>query len=183
MENAFHRQHGTNPECLRTRQKQKKQIVVWRRKDIWGWGRSPPTNRNTHRYLNLKHCQRHNGPDGWVYLTKVTSWGHITSSSLIRVLKIKSTTWYTSRKATKWASQSVSRVMLKPLPSSRQKKTFLHSSKGGAAHDEKKSPFYMQNREFNGLYQLKKGYTIIFQSRKLLRHHQAVGIIHSHQVY
>ena len=55
----------------------------------------------------IKHCQRHNGPEGWVHLTKVTSWGHITSSSLIRVLKIKSTTWYTSRKATKWASQSV----------------------------------------------------------------------------
>ena len=29
----------------------------------------------------LKHCQRHNGPEGWVHLTKVTSWGHITSSN------------------------------------------------------------------------------------------------------
>ena len=29
---------------------------------------------------NLKHCQRHNGPEGWVLLTKVTSLGHITSS-------------------------------------------------------------------------------------------------------
>ena len=28
-----------------------------------------------------KHCQRHNGPEGWVHLTKVTSWGHITNSS------------------------------------------------------------------------------------------------------
>ena len=27
-----------------------------------------------------KHCQRHNGPGGWVVLTKVTSLGHITSS-------------------------------------------------------------------------------------------------------
>ena len=27
-----------------------------------------------------KHCQRHNGPEGWVHLTKVTSLGHITSS-------------------------------------------------------------------------------------------------------
>ena len=26
-----------------------------------------------------KHCQRHNGPEGWVHL-KVTSWGHIMSS-------------------------------------------------------------------------------------------------------
>ena len=26
-----------------------------------------------------KHCQRHNGPEGWVLLTKVTSLGHITS--------------------------------------------------------------------------------------------------------
>ena len=28
----------------------------------------------------LKHWQRHNGPEGWVLLTKVTSLGHITSS-------------------------------------------------------------------------------------------------------
>ena len=27
-----------------------------------------------------KHCQRHNGPEGWVLLTKVTSLGLITSS-------------------------------------------------------------------------------------------------------
>ena len=30
--------------------------------------------------LGSKHCQRHNGPEGWVLLTKVTSLGHITSS-------------------------------------------------------------------------------------------------------
>ena len=30
-------------------------------------------------YLS-KHCQRHNGPEGWVLLTKATSLGHITSS-------------------------------------------------------------------------------------------------------
>ena len=28
-----------------------------------------------------KHCQRHNGPEDWVLLTKVTSLGHITSSN------------------------------------------------------------------------------------------------------
>ena len=28
-----------------------------------------------------KHCQRHNGPEGWVLLTKLTSLGHITSSN------------------------------------------------------------------------------------------------------
>ena len=28
-----------------------------------------------------KHCQRHNGPEGWVHLAKVTSRGHITSSN------------------------------------------------------------------------------------------------------
>ena len=28
-----------------------------------------------------KHCQRHNGPEGWVHLIKVTTWGHITSSN------------------------------------------------------------------------------------------------------
>ena len=27
-----------------------------------------------------KHCQRHNGPEGWVLLTKVTSLGRITNS-------------------------------------------------------------------------------------------------------
>ena len=31
--------------------------------------------------VDIKHCQRHNGPEGWVHLTKVTSWGHITSSN------------------------------------------------------------------------------------------------------
>ena len=28
----------------------------------------------------LKHCQRHNGPEGWVLITKVSYLGHITSS-------------------------------------------------------------------------------------------------------
>ena len=27
-----------------------------------------------------KHCQRHNGPEGWVHLSKVTSWSHIKCS-------------------------------------------------------------------------------------------------------
>ena len=31
--------------------------------------------------LNLKHWQRHNGPEGWVQLTKVTCLGHIASSN------------------------------------------------------------------------------------------------------
>ena len=30
----------------------------------------------------VKHCQRHNGPEGWVHLAKVTSWGHIRSSNI-----------------------------------------------------------------------------------------------------
>ena len=29
---------------------------------------------------DFKHCQRHNGPEGWVFPIKVTSLGHITSS-------------------------------------------------------------------------------------------------------
>ena len=33
------------------------------------------------RGLLIKHCQRHNGPEDWVHLTKVTSWGHITNSN------------------------------------------------------------------------------------------------------
>ena len=38
-------------------------------------------NSQTCPHLNYKHCQRHNGPEDWVHLTKVTSWGHITSSN------------------------------------------------------------------------------------------------------
>ena len=30
--------------------------------------------------MRNKHCQRHNGPEGWVHLAKVTTWGYITSS-------------------------------------------------------------------------------------------------------
>ena len=30
--------------------------------------------------FKAKHCQGHNGPEGWVHLTKVTSLGHVTSS-------------------------------------------------------------------------------------------------------
>ena len=33
-----------------------------------------------HRHTYKKHCQRHNGPEGWVLLTKVTSLGHVTNS-------------------------------------------------------------------------------------------------------
>ena len=29
----------------------------------------------------IKHCQRHNGPEGWVHLDKLTSWSHITSTN------------------------------------------------------------------------------------------------------
>ena len=31
--------------------------------------------------VKVKHCQRHNGPEGWVHLAKVTSWSLITSSN------------------------------------------------------------------------------------------------------
>ena len=34
-----------------------------------------------HTGITCKHCQRHNGPEGWVYFAKVSSWGHITSSN------------------------------------------------------------------------------------------------------
>ena len=37
-----------------------------------------------HGYISdpvQKHCQRHNGPEDWVHLTKVTSWVHITNSN------------------------------------------------------------------------------------------------------
>ena len=34
---------------------------------------------NLKRNEEMKHCQRHNEPEGWVLLTKVTSLGHIRS--------------------------------------------------------------------------------------------------------
>ena len=33
------------------------------------------------RLFQFKHCQRHNGPEGWVHLIKVTSWGYITRTN------------------------------------------------------------------------------------------------------
>ena len=36
--------------------------------------------------LYRKHCQWHNGPEGWVLVTKVTSLGHITSSQKILII-------------------------------------------------------------------------------------------------
>ena len=38
---------------------------------IWGHAAGCPCQ---------KHCQRHNGPEGWVLITKVSYLGHITSS-------------------------------------------------------------------------------------------------------
>ena len=32
-----------------------------------------------YRFKYIKHCQRHNGPEGWVLVTKVTYLGHITN--------------------------------------------------------------------------------------------------------
>ena len=37
-------------------------------------------NSRFERKSRTKHCQRHNGPEGWVQLTKVTCLSHITSS-------------------------------------------------------------------------------------------------------
>ena len=31
--------------------------------------------------IAIKHCQRHNGPEGWVQIDIVTSWGYIRSSN------------------------------------------------------------------------------------------------------
>ena len=38
-------------------------------------------HRMTVEEPEIKHCQRHNGPKGWVQLTKVTYSSHITSSN------------------------------------------------------------------------------------------------------
>ena len=45
------------------------------------WIHAPQTT--TLVCILFKHCQRHNGPDGWVLLTIVTSLGHIVSSRTI----------------------------------------------------------------------------------------------------
>ena len=37
-------------------------------------------NQISHSNWQSKHCQRHNGSEGWVLVTKVTSFGHFTSS-------------------------------------------------------------------------------------------------------
>ena len=47
-----------------------------------------PWKKRKKQFLNIiiaiidKHCQRHNGPEGWVHLAKVTSWGHIRNSNI-----------------------------------------------------------------------------------------------------
>ena len=51
----------------------------WRRNGklqrlAWAYYKNDPIR------IIIKHCQRHNGPEGWVLLPKVTSLGHITSS-------------------------------------------------------------------------------------------------------
>ena len=43
---------------------------------------SETVNNNTlEPSFRMKHCQRHNGPEGWVQLTKVTCLGHIKNSN------------------------------------------------------------------------------------------------------
>ena len=44
------------------------QLFFWRR------------NSRFEGQFRTKHCQRHNGPEGWVLITKVSYLGHITSS-------------------------------------------------------------------------------------------------------
>ena len=43
---------------------------------LWGTGHIGAATQQ--QQVRNKHCQRHNGPEGWVHLAKVTSWGHIT---------------------------------------------------------------------------------------------------------
>ena len=51
-------------------------VVLSKENPLQGYQWCETLNSN----LIEKHCQRHNGPEGWVHLAKVTSWGHITSS-------------------------------------------------------------------------------------------------------
>ena len=67
----------------------------WSRRGRRGWTSlwsRQLTNSQTQRTLmrrnsqswsktDIKHCQRHNRPEGWVLLTKVTYFSHITSSN------------------------------------------------------------------------------------------------------
>ena len=46
--------------------------------NIWRLGKN--TQRRSWKDGEMrKHCQRHNGPEGWVLLIKLTSFGHMTS--------------------------------------------------------------------------------------------------------
>ena len=45
----------------------------------------PSTSVHTYE-PGKKHCQRNNGPKGWVLVTKVTSLGHFTSSQKILII-------------------------------------------------------------------------------------------------
>ena len=58
-----------------------------RESELWQNKREFYRKLKTLRYFSiwqiiiLQHCQRHNGPEGWVLLTKLTSLGHVTSSN------------------------------------------------------------------------------------------------------
>ena len=55
-------------------------VVLSKENPLQGYQWCETLNSN----LIEKHCQRHNGPEGWVHLAKVTSWG---------LINVKAKTW------------------------------------------------------------------------------------------
>ena len=55
--------------------------IILRRAATHGLTNPASKSSTQKRWDNKKHCQRHNRPEGWVHLAKVTSWGHISHQS------------------------------------------------------------------------------------------------------
>ena len=82
--------------------------MIVERKMKW-WKRTPPLLFSPH----TKHCQGHNGPEGWVHLSKVTYWvvSQVQTQILIKLYLQNLDLALTSTKqelVSEWVSQSVS---------------------------------------------------------------------------
>jgi len=52
----------------------------WERASLRWWSIRVPGKKSVLTIFDAKHCQRHNGTEGWVLLTKVSSLGRIANS-------------------------------------------------------------------------------------------------------
>ena len=81
-----------------------------------------------------KHSQRHNGPEGWVLVTRVTSLGHITSSqtNLYKISSSYSRPSSNLKKSTKYQHQLNFKILTK-LSFRISTKNNLHNLNQGSA--------------------------------------------------